>query len=458
MLVFAMLISLFISCTKDMEPVIPVDPPIEGQPGTPDPGTPEPGTPEPGTPDPGTPEPGTPDPGTPEPGAPNPGTPNPGTPQNGYEMGAGSGTLVIDGSNEFVKGKNLIIIKAGRYSKITIQNLNGTKGNPVLIKNGGQVYVTGSLTTNNINHVTFAGDNVLGMEYGFNFHDLSYRAVLMSGKMNGVTLKNLSFKNVPDYVLYADLGSMKHQGNADTRTEDFKILNCKFDNVKSLQFGGTFSASQDEGFIKNLEIAHNTFINSNPGVFVFAPNVQDYDIHHNTVNNVNPTNNNHNGIFQMIGNGKFHDNKFTNYQGNMIRAWVFSRGSNPATVEIYNNTGYNTRKYGAFEIQGFARYIVPGKTTFVNAKVYNNTAGKMNTSKSWEGVMLDLYNFGGTLEYYNNLGFDLVYNKTITDMLNNMSDTKIIKNTNNKYFNSSSDAVSNLTSFSSKHPGIGAVN
>src|SRR5690606_38703176 len=128
---------------------------------------------------------------------------------------------------------------------------------------------------------------------------------------------------------------------------------------------------------------HNTFINSNAGVLVFVPNVQDYDIHHNIVNNVNPSNNNHNGIFQMIGNGKFHNNKLTNFQGNAIRAWVFSRGTSPSTIEIYNNITYNTRKYGAFEIQGFDRYIISGKTTFVNAKVYNNTAGKMNVSKDW---------------------------------------------------------------------------
>src|SRR5690606_36314856 len=126
---------------------------------------------------------------------------------------------------------------------------------------------------------------------------------------------------------------------------------------------------------------------------------------------------------------------------NMIRAWVYSRGNTPSTVEMYNNIAYNTRKYGAFDLQGFDRYIVPGKSTFVNAKVYNNTVGKMNTSRDWEGVILDLLNYGGTLEYYNNLGFDLNHSKTIGDMINNYSDVKIIKNSNYKYFSSSSEAV-----------------
>src|SRR5699024_603657 len=116
---------------------------------------------------------------------------------------------------------------------------------------------------------------------------------------------------------------------------------------------------------------------------------------------------------------------------------------------------YNTRKYGAFEIQGFDRYQVSGKTTFVNAKVYNNTIGKMNTSRDWEGGILDLYNYGGTLEYYNNLGFELHQSKTITNMINNMSDTKI-NESNNKYFGSASEAVSNTSDFRSKHSGIGS--
>src|SRR5690554_7175583 len=113
-------------------------------------------------------------------------------------------------------------------------------------------------------------------------------------------------------------------------------------------------------------------------------------------------------------------------------------------VEIYNNIIYNTRKYGAFELQGFDRYIVPGRSTHVNAKVYNNTVGTMNTSRSWEGVVLDLLNYGGTLEYYNNLGFDLYHSKPITDMINNYSNNvKIIKNSNNLYFKTANEAILN---------------
>ena len=273
----------------------------------------------------------------------------------------------------------------------------------------------------------------------------------------------MSFKNVNDYCISgqgSNGSDLAYQGTAATRTENFKILYCLFDNAGIIQFGGNLNKDQnmDTGLFKNVEIANNTFQN-NPGVGTVCAfsNAQDYNIHHNVVNNINQDNNNHNGVFAMQGNGIFHDNKLTNYQGNAIRMWLYSRGSTPATNEIYNNICYNTRKYSAFELQAFDRNIYPGKTMYANAKVYNNTVGQMNTSKDWEGQLLDLYNTGGSLEYYNNLGFNLYSDKTISNMINNMSDTKIVKESSNKYVSTQSDAVNDLTSFTSKFTGIGEI-
>ena len=468
-LIFGLIFSIFISCTKDIESVLPDEPIIEVP--LPDEETNAPGEDgnkpgedgskpgedgnKPGEdgskPGEDGSKPGE-DGGTTTP--PDNGNANPG---NALEVGTGSGNLTIDGNDAKIKASKLIIIKAGTYGSISVKNISGVQNNPVLIKNNGQVTIKEALYTENINDVTISGDNTPGIQYGFNLHNIPYRAVVMNGKMNGVTLKSMSFQNVKDYVIIGGNSNLSYNGSADTRTERFKILNSKFDNVGGIQFGGNLGSNEDRGFVKDVEIAHNIFENSSWGVLVNFSNVQDYNVHHNVLNNVNTSNNEHNGVFLMIGNGKFHNNKFTNYQGNAIRAWVYSRGSTPATVEIYNNLIYNTRKYGAFELQGFDRYIVPGKSTHVNAKVYNNTVGKMNTSKDWEGVVLDLLNYGGTLEYYNNLGFELFHSKPISDMINNYSDVKIIKNTNNMYFKTAAEAVSNTTSLSSKHAGVGAT-
>ncbi|WP_231490805.1 hypothetical protein [Pedobacter sp. Leaf170] len=392
--------------------------------------------------------------------APTPTTPVSVTPS--YQVGTGSGDLTIDGKTLDLSTIKLIKIKGGNYLSVNIQNINGTASQPIYIVNDGQVTITNGLITNNITNVSLVGDYNESPKYGIAFKNNPFRAIKMYGKMSGVTLQSLRFTNIGDYCIAgeSDNGrSLAYNGTSSTRTENFKILNCIFENTGSIVFGGSLNgAGEDTGFFKDVEIAYNTFKNSpDIGSAINFSNVQDYNVHHNIVDNVNTSNNNHNGIFYMQGNGKFHDNKLTNYQGNAIRMWVYSRGSTPATVEIYNNICYNTRKYGAFEIQEFSRQIVSGKTTYVNAKVYNNTVGKMNTNRDWQGQILDLYNYGGTLEFYSNIGFDLVNdNGPITRMINNMSDVKIVKEENNKYSANYSGVITDLVNFNTLFAGLGA--
>ncbi|WP_316833079.1 hypothetical protein [Pedobacter aquatilis] len=389
-------------------------------------------------------------------------TTNPVSTAPSYDVGTGSGYLTIDGNSLDLTSIKLIKIKAGSYKGIYIKNISGTAANPIYIKNSGQVIITEGMETTNVNYLNFLGDNESTITYGFSFENIAFRALKFRGKMSNVTIKNVSFKNVTDYVMAgeADNGLVAYDGTSSTRIENFKILNCLFDNTGSISFGGNLNkeTGEDTGLYKDIEIAYNIFQNSpNVGTVCSFTNVQDYNIHHNVVNDINQSTNNHNGVFFMQGNGKFHDNKLTNYQGNSIRVWGYSRGSTPAMVEIYNNICYNTRKYGAFEIQEFARNIVPGKSTFINAKVYNNTVGKMNTSKDWEGQILDLYNFGGTLEFNNNLGFDLNrVGKETTDMINYNGNSTSTTITNNKYYATQALAVLNITTFVSLISGIGA--
>lgn len=378
-------------------------------------------------------------------------------------VGSGNGeNLVIDGKS-LTAGENIVVaVKGGKYGSITIQNISFDRESPLLIINSGEVSIAEAMHTRDIENVAIIGNGDAGIPYGFKFNDIAYRAIVMQGKMNGVTLGNMSFRNVRDYVISRSNADNEryYDGTPDTRTERLKILNCEFQNTGQIIFGGSLNKDYDDdsGFISDVEIAYNTFKNTDWGTLVSFNNVEDYHIHHNVVTDVNPHNNNHNGIFFMQGNGSFHDNKLINYQGNALRAWVYSRGNTPKTIEIYNNICYNTRKYGAFELQQFDRNLWTGKSTHVNAKVYNNTVGKMNTSRDWEGQILDLYHLNGTLEYYNNLGFELhsSQNRSIGIMINNMGDTRITEQKNNKYFHSEAEAIIDIGNFSSKHDGIGA--
>lgn len=347
-------------------------------------------------------------------------------------------------------GKN-IKIKKGNYSNIYISgnNLNN------LVVDGSESTCSGCKI-----ELTGKGNNI--SLFNLTIQNNSYRPIVFSFGLNNLMLNGIKLLNCGDYAVFASNSGVTYTGNETNLNSGLKIINCTFDNVGQINLGdyqgGLDGNNKDLALFKNIEIAYSTFKNSSPGYFVNAPNAWNYSIHHNTVDNVNASNNNHNGIFFMQGNGDFFNNKLTNYQGNALRSWVYSRGNTPSTNKIYNNICYTTRKYSGFEIQQFSRNLVNGKTTFVNADVYNNTVGKMNTSKDWEGVILDLYSMGGILNYYNNLGFELYKSNggSIGNMINNMSGVRITES-NNKYFANQSDAVENLTNFKSKINGIGAV-
>src|SRR5690606_14722739 len=92
----------------------------------------------------------------------------------------------------------------------------------------------------------------------------------------------------------------------------------------------------------------------------------------------------------------------------------------------------------------------------VDAKVYNNTVGQLNTGepKFYEGRNVDIYQTYGNVETYNNLFFNL-RDDIVSLNQSSKNDTKV-KESNNRYFKKASDAVVDLTSFKSKIPGIGA--
>lgn len=400
---------------------------------------------------------------------PTPGEPGGDAAENNGEQSLGlvvgpdqGGNLIIDGQLTNFKEGTLITITEGKYNSIVIRNLSGTKGQPITVRNNNTVTISGSMKTESLNNVVIAGNGNENVKYGFVFVNFQHTAIDMGGEINGVVIQNMQFKNSNNY--YSIRGSGKNQtqdynGSSNSRSEGLRILHCEFDNVGRISFGGELDKSKniDRGLFKDVEVAHNTFVNTNAGTVCEFLNVENYHVHHNTVNNINKSNNNHNGVFFMVGSGKFDHNKLTNYQGNAIRMWAYSRGNSPYTVEINHNVCYNSRKYGAFEIQTFERHLVPGKTTFVNAAVYHNTAGKMNTSKDWAGQLLDLYPlYGGSLNYYNNLGFELFSDRQITDMIHKMSDTPVNQK-NNHYAKSQYEAVNNTTDFKSKISGIGAL-
>lgn len=350
------------------------------------------------------------------------------------------------------------IVKVANNNELDLTSLKGV----ILIPKGYYegVKIVGSLSdaTIDFSGSTFSKGSSIYLGKGNNvkitnlvLDNPAPRAIQFDFALNNLELNNISFIGGSDYAI----SSPNYDKNTNT---GLKIINCSFDNAGQINLGAYITTNNDLSFglFKDVEIAGCTFKNGNLGDAVIISNAMNYNVHDNKVDNYNATNNNHNGIFHLQGNGKFYNNKLTNYQGNALRAWLFSRDGNG--IEIYNNTLFNTRKYGGFEVQEFKGTFINGISS-ANAKVYNNTVGQMNTSKAWQGQILDVYQISGTLEYKNNLGFNLYSDNSwqpVTDGRNQIStDVKTVSE-GNVYKPNWQDTVIDLTSFKSKFTGVGS--
>lgn len=332
-----------------------------------------------------------------------------------------------------------------------LKNFNGVDKGKFTIKPG---VITDRIDFKDVQNISIDGLGKVQFQTGM-------RAIQFNGAPpSGVKLNGLSFKDINDYCV----DFWAHGSNPSSNpTKGFEFTNMKAENCGTIFH---IDGDLEKGLIEDLIIQNLTFINSKqPRSVVYVGNGKNYSVSNCLVDNVNyernfyehdqlVPNGTHNGVFQMGGWGKFFKNKITNYQGNALRSWLFSHSKDfVGTVEAFDNIFWNTIKYSGIEIQNRLGSPLP-----CNAKIYNNTVGKMNTSGDWEGQILDLYNFNGRLDFYNNLGFELNrVGKPTTDMINANGESSLVGNmSGNKYFDKWQDAVKDLTNFESKINGVGA--
>ncbi|SMC45658.1 hypothetical protein [Pedobacter africanus] len=318
---------------------------------------------------------------------------------------------------------------------------------------------TGSNRIANLKNVTIDGAGKVLFQGGAH-------AIDILGAISGLTLANFSTKDVSDkQISMEDIHEKRWKDGQGDFVDGVNLINIHSEGGGNLfHANGALEKGTHRGLIKGFTMRGCTVKNSaKPGMVVYLGSAMGYDISGNLIDNLNHDDTVHNGLFMLRGNGRFYGNKATNYQGTFMRAWLFSHNSTPDVVEIFNNIAYNSKKYGPFELQAAPEFH-DNNFRPANAKVYNNTAGKLNTSKDWHGQMLDVYNTGGTLEYFNNLGFEM--NRSIggpsittgiTDMINYVGGSpNIIRNENNRYFNTAGEAVTDTINFKSLIKGIGA--
>lgn len=373
-------------------------------------------------------------------------------PGNFTLVGTGSGTLMLD-----VLKNQQIRIKPGNYSYINIKKADHVKIDATGVKlTGGKLDVEDGLNQVEIWGLTIENQEGKGIE--------------ISGFSNDVYLHDMVFRNITDFVISYRYNGI-YDGTPASASKNFKFERLHGEHISRLfSTDGGFSEAGIINLMEGFKMISCKVKNSpDLGSVVWIAAGQDYEIADNVVDQVNvgltdgkAASGNHNGIWHIVGNGSFHDNKVTNHQGNAIRAWLISYGSEMKTVSIYNNKVWQSYKYGAFEVQAtpeiqeylakYPRRVSPAKT-----KVYNNTVGSLNTSREWEGQLLDLYNTLGPVEYYNNLGFELNRpNQKTTDMINYNGSGTTFKSYGNIYKASSNQAVADKINFHSLFKGVGA--
>ncbi len=368
--------------------------------------------------------------------------------------GDANGKLLIDGTQKQYDCNTTLAIKGGQYNRIEIRNLHGQAGCPIRIENHGLVEFIGyrkTMSISNVSHVMISGDGDKQMERGFSFRDNEYRSVSLKGPINHFIFQHIEFRNIGNRVIYYDHDPV-YDGSAASYSENLKFLNLSVEESGMLLYiKGSIKEGVMRGLVKNLEIANVHFANApTPKNVVYVGLADGYDIHHNTFNNVNKGNDNHNAMFHIIGNGRFYNNRISQHQGNALRAWLVSIGTTPRQVEIFNNIVTDSRKYSAFEVQSFTDYMIHGKTTFAHAKVYHNTCGNLNLSQDWYGVVLDAYRLlGGKCEVYNNLAYYFPSPHPRHNIISYMSvESDNVTESNNIYFNSAKAAgLANQVSF-----------
>jgi hypothetical protein len=316
-------------------------------------------------------------------------------------------------------------------------------------------------TLTNLSNVTIDGDN------GAVFTNPTSRVMELKGKLAGVALKNFAIQNAAanDYsIAIQDFTSKYDPSDPDSYVNGLTLTGIRLTNSGALlhMIAGIKPDGSHWGVLKGLNI-QGCVIKDCPRInsVVEVQSAFGYDISGNLVDNVNTAVDNHNAIFMLRGSGKFYGNTISNHQGNAARFWGFSHGDNRELVESYNNLVFNSRRYGAFEVQANASVLGSSVFTPTDYNIHNNTFGNLDYSKdgyNYSALGLDLYPVGGgNVIWANNLGYNLYTTDPvwhpITDMINNQNGVAV--STGNVYQSIQAQAIDK--NFKSLFAGIGKL-
>lgn len=333
-------------------------------------------------------------------------------------VGSGSGTLTVDGDSLSLIPGDTIVIAGGDYEGLTVKNILNPDGEEIIrIIFDGQVNIIneGTCYFTHLRNVIIDGSTIAGTEYGFFYRGTNYTACSY-GDINHIVFRNLAFENIYDAAWRLDdsIGLVEYNGTPESYLQDCKFINCYYDNSSVFSGGGDLDILNDSitGLLVDFQFLGCIIKNTSSGSPIYISGGQRILVKDCKFDNINTVNNNHNGIIMVKGSCDVVNNRLSNYQGNLIRLWPFTVAdthieTGPKTCNFVGNTIFSSRKYGAFEGQGFDDYYKEGFTTYCNIDIFNNTCGNMNQNIDpvvFTGKIYDNYDlYGGTARIFNNI-------------------------------------------------------
>jgi len=341
-----------------------------------------------------------------------------------------------------------IAIQPGVYTGLNFGKLRGTaEGKIVITNNGGLVEVAQSCTGCSSNltdavHVVFSGAGAPGLERGFFFHDIPYRALQLNGDMDSSTISDCRFENVADNVVRMNNSTVKFDGTPATIATGLKFLRLSVKNCgNAIDWGDFTGAATLTGIGKDIEIAYNRIDSCQGGEAFRLNKVYRADIHHNTITNMGlGLTSSHPGIVMLRGDGDIHHNHVHNVWGVCARG--FGSGlDGTGEIRVYDNLFLGSRKYSSVEAQTFATDLSSDTTSrpyiaACNYRVFNNTMGNQSAA-DFTAAMVDVYTLqGARCEIRNNLGFNIAKDKAYSASYNyvyNLENPNVPDTSNNIY-------------------------
>lgn len=319
-----------------------------------------------------------------------------------------------------------VVIEAGDYTGVYIEDIIVDDGDdPIYVITDGLVRIVNenSFSFQNLRNVIVDGCRVPGIKQALLLDGHNYRGVYW-GKLNHVEIWGVELRDVYDAAWYNDWHGedfIYDGDDPDTYMQDVKFINCKSDNAGALATGGNINVNESyklRGLVVDFQIIGWEAVNTSAGSLFYIAAGQGVVFKDCVIDHVNTLNNNHNGVIFVSGHCDIINTRLTNFEGNLVRCWPFAINDGsildigPRTCKFYGNQIFCSRKYGAFEGQGFSYYYEEGFTTYANIDMFNNTVGNMNQNDDplvFTGTLYDNYGlYGGTARAFNNILIDPV--------------------------------------------------